>query len=200
MRAASARPHARPRCAGAAGAACSSSTSCSSASCARHGAELDGGQAAGLQAARWTWRTTTCCDLADAAQRAAATRTTRGGDAAGAGCAVPGDARRRQTHATRADHDETVMTCKATLSFTDGSPTIDLPIYTGTIGPDVIDIRTLYAQDRHVHLRPGLPVHGELQLDASPTSTATRASCCTAATRSSSWRSSATSSKSATCC
>ena len=29
-----------------------------------------------------------------------------------------------------------------------------------TIGPDVIDIRQLYAQDRQVHLRPGLPVDG----------------------------------------
>ena len=40
--------------------------------------------------------------------------------------------------------------------------------------------------DRQVHLRPGLPVDRVVQLDASPTSTATRASCCTAATRSSS--------------
>ena len=36
-------------------------------------------------------------------------------------------------------------------------------------------------QDRQVHLRPGLHVHGELPLAASPTSTATRASCSTAA-------------------
>jgi citrate synthase len=35
---------------------------------------------------------------------------------------------------------------KATLSFSDGSPSIELPIYKGTIGPDVIDIRKLYAQ------------------------------------------------------
>ena len=32
---------------------------------------------------------------------------------------------------------------KATLSFSDGSPTMDLPIYKGSIGPDVIDIRKL---------------------------------------------------------
>ena len=35
---------------------------------------------------------------------------------------------------------------KATLSFSDGSPNMELPIYRGTIGPDVIDIRKLYAQ------------------------------------------------------
>ena len=35
---------------------------------------------------------------------------------------------------------------KATLSFSDGSAKFDLPIYKGTIGPDVIDIRKLYAQ------------------------------------------------------
>ena len=33
---------------------------------------------------------------------------------------------------------------KATLSFTDGSPSIDFPIYKGSIGPDVVDIRKLY--------------------------------------------------------
>ena len=30
---------------------------------------------------------------------------------------------------------------KATLSFSDGSPSMDLPIFKGTVGPDVIDIR-----------------------------------------------------------
>jgi citrate synthase len=30
---------------------------------------------------------------------------------------------------------------KATLSFSDESPSVDLPIYKGTMGPDVIDIR-----------------------------------------------------------
>jgi citrate synthase len=35
---------------------------------------------------------------------------------------------------------------KATLSFSDGkTPSIDFPIYQGTIGPDVVDIRKLYA-------------------------------------------------------
>ena len=31
---------------------------------------------------------------------------------------------------------------KATLSFSDGSPSMDLPIYKGTVGPDVIDTLT----------------------------------------------------------
>ena len=52
---------------------------------------------------------------------------------------------------------------KATLSFSNGSPSVDLPVYQGSIGPDVIDIRKLYATDRHVHLRPGLSVHRACQ-------------------------------------
>jgi citrate synthase len=44
---------------------------------------------------------------------------------------------------------------KATLSFSDGSPTMDLPIYKGTIGPDVIDIRKLYAQTGKFTYDPG---------------------------------------------
>ncbi|MFN9209399.1 MAG: citrate synthase [Betaproteobacteria bacterium] len=35
---------------------------------------------------------------------------------------------------------------KATLSFTDGTAPLDLPILKGTVGPDVIDIRQLYAK------------------------------------------------------
>ncbi len=35
---------------------------------------------------------------------------------------------------------------KATLSFSDGTPSIEFPIYNGTVGPDVIDIRKLYGQ------------------------------------------------------
>jgi len=33
---------------------------------------------------------------------------------------------------------------KATLSFTNGQPSVEMPVYKGTIGPDVIDIRKLY--------------------------------------------------------
>ncbi|ODU96982.1 MAG: citrate (Si)-synthase [Rubrivivax sp. SCN 70-15] len=44
---------------------------------------------------------------------------------------------------------------KATLSFSDGSPSIDLPLYSGSIGPDVIDIRKLYAQTGKFTYDPG---------------------------------------------
>ncbi|MFD2367966.1 citrate synthase [Pseudoduganella sp. GCM10020061] len=44
---------------------------------------------------------------------------------------------------------------KATLSFSDGSPSLDMPIYKGTIGPDVIDIRKLYAQTGKFTYDPG---------------------------------------------
>ncbi|MDP1690638.1 MAG: citrate synthase [Burkholderiaceae bacterium] len=44
---------------------------------------------------------------------------------------------------------------KATLSFSDGSPSIDLPIYKGSIGPDAIDIRKLYAQTGKFTYDPG---------------------------------------------
>jgi citrate synthase len=44
---------------------------------------------------------------------------------------------------------------KATLSFSDGSPAIDMPIYKGTVGPDVIDIRKLYAQTGKFTYDPG---------------------------------------------
>jgi len=44
---------------------------------------------------------------------------------------------------------------KATLSFSDGSPTMELPIYKGSVGPDVIDIRKLYAQTGKFTYDPG---------------------------------------------
>src|SRR6266568_4415075 len=44
---------------------------------------------------------------------------------------------------------------KATLSFSDGSPAIEMPIYKGTVGPDVIDIRKLYAQSGKFTYDPG---------------------------------------------
>ena len=44
---------------------------------------------------------------------------------------------------------------KATLSFSNGSPNIDLPVYEGTVGPDVIDIRKLYAQTGMFTYDPG---------------------------------------------
>ncbi len=44
---------------------------------------------------------------------------------------------------------------KATLSFSNGSPSIDLPVYQGNIGPDVIDIRKLYGQTGMFTYDPG---------------------------------------------
>ena len=39
-----------------------------------------------------------------------------------------------------------VSTTKATLSFSDSDEKIELPVYKGSLGPDVIDIRKLYGQ------------------------------------------------------
>jgi citrate synthase len=44
---------------------------------------------------------------------------------------------------------------KATLSFSDGSPAVEFPIYKGTVGPDVIDIRKLYAGTGKFTYDPG---------------------------------------------
>ncbi|MDD2727581.1 citrate synthase [Malikia sp.] len=44
---------------------------------------------------------------------------------------------------------------KATLSFSNGAPSVDLPVYAGNIGPDVIDIRKLYAQTGMFTYDPG---------------------------------------------
>jgi citrate synthase len=44
---------------------------------------------------------------------------------------------------------------KATLSFSDGSQSVEFPIYKGTIGPDVIDIRKLYGQTGKFTYDPG---------------------------------------------
>jgi citrate synthase len=52
------------------------------------------------------------------------------------------------TTATPSEH-------KATLSFTDGTPSMDLPLYQGSIGPDVIDIRKLYSATGKFTYDPG---------------------------------------------
>ena len=44
---------------------------------------------------------------------------------------------------------------KATLSFSNGSPEVELPVYQGTIGPDVVDIRKLYGQTGMFTYDPG---------------------------------------------
>jgi len=44
---------------------------------------------------------------------------------------------------------------KATLTFSDGTPPLELPIYKGSIGPDVIDIRALYSKTGKFTYDPG---------------------------------------------
>ena len=44
---------------------------------------------------------------------------------------------------------------KATLSFANGKQPIELPVYEGAIGPDVIDIRKLYGQTGMFTYDPG---------------------------------------------
>jgi citrate synthase len=43
----------------------------------------------------------------------------------------------------------------ATLSFSKGHPDMELPVYEGTVGPDVIDIRKLYGQTGKFTFDPG---------------------------------------------
>ena len=49
----------------------------------------------------------------------------------------------------------TTSETKATLSFSNGTPDIHLPIFKGTIGPEVIDIRKLYGQTGMFTYDPG---------------------------------------------
>jgi citrate synthase len=51
----------------------------------------------------------------------------------------------------------------ATLSFSDGSPSINLPIYKGSTGPEVIDIRKLYGQTGLFTYDPGFMSTGSCQ-------------------------------------
>src|ERR671928_633482 len=43
----------------------------------------------------------------------------------------------------------------ATLSFSDGKPSVDFPVMGGTIGPEVIDVRALYAKTGMFTYDPG---------------------------------------------
>ncbi len=46
-------------------------------------------------------------------------------------------------------------TDKATLTFNDGTPAMEIPIYKGTIGPEVLDIRALHAKTGKFTYDPG---------------------------------------------
>jgi len=43
----------------------------------------------------------------------------------------------------------------ATISFSDGSPAITLPMFEASLGPDVIDIRALYGKTGKFTYDPG---------------------------------------------
>ncbi|MSQ59139.1 MAG: citrate (Si)-synthase [Betaproteobacteria bacterium] len=43
----------------------------------------------------------------------------------------------------------------ATLSFSDGSPSVELPVHSGVMGPDVIDIKALYSKTGKFTYDPG---------------------------------------------
>jgi len=43
----------------------------------------------------------------------------------------------------------------ATLAFSDGTPSVELPVIKGTMGPDVIDVRKLHGQTGHFTYDPG---------------------------------------------
>jgi hypothetical protein len=79
-----------------------------------------------------------------------------------------------------------------------GDKDYNFPIYDGTIGPEVIDISKLYAEAGIFTYDPGFtstPANPR-----SPISTATRAFCSIAATRSTTWLSTAISSRPAISC
>jgi hypothetical protein len=71
---------------------------------------------------------------------------------------------------------------KATLSFSNGSPSIDMPVYSGNIGPDVIDIRKLYGQTGMFTYDPGFLSTASCQsgITLTPATCCSRANCPTA--------------------
>ncbi|WP_333842636.1 citrate synthase [Pelomicrobium sp.] len=48
-----------------------------------------------------------------------------------------------------------MSTKTATITFNDGKPAVELPVLSGTLGPDVVDIRTLYAKSGVFTYDPG---------------------------------------------
>jgi citrate synthase len=59
------------------------------------------------------------------------------------------------SHLSKKEESMNTSDNKATLSFSDGSPSVEFPIYKGTVGPDVIDIRKLYAGTGKFTYDPG---------------------------------------------
>eukprot|EP01034_Spumella_vulgaris_P037987 gene37987-46873_t len=60
-----------------------------------------------------------------------------------------------EPHLSKKEESMNISDNKATLSFSDGSPSVEFPIYKGTVGPDVIDIRKLYAGTGKFTYDPG---------------------------------------------
>jgi citrate synthase len=64
--------------------------------------------------------------------------------------------RRTAVASQRHEELEKIMSEKlATLSFSDGKPSVDFPIFAGTVGPEVIDVRSLYAKTGMFTYDPG---------------------------------------------
>jgi len=53
---------------------------------------------------------------------------------------------------------------KATISFSNGTPSFDVPVYAGSIGPDVLDIRKLYGTTGMFTYDPGFFVNSSLPI------------------------------------
>jgi len=90
------------------------------------------------------------------------------------------------------------MADKKAQLIIEGAAPVELPILTGTVGPDVIDVRGLTATGRFT-FDPGFMSTASCEskityIDGDNTF------CCTAATRSNSWLKSRTTWKPATCC
>jgi citrate synthase len=58
-------------------------------------------------------------------------------------------------HLSKKEESMNISDNKATLSFSDGSPSVEFPIYKGTVGPDVLDIRKLYGATGKFTYDPG---------------------------------------------
>jgi hypothetical protein len=54
---------------------------------------------------------------------------------------------------------ESKLTKKPAATITANGKQLELPVYGGSVGPDVIDIRKLYAETERLHLRSGLHLH-----------------------------------------
>ena len=178
----------RPRCAGAAGAACWRTTSCSTRFLDARGDALTEDEVAMLDRLLDLPDNELWDLIAGRAEPADAVASRR---CVACSCA-PRDRRQRldpRRVPTDAADGARMTDRTATLTFSDGSPSRRPSRSSpGTIGPGRHRHPHALRQDRQVHLRPGLHVDRRRASRRSPTSTATRASCSIAAIRSRSSR------------